>query len=203
MAHYFIFVALATVTVFSPGPGVLLTLSNSIRFGFTGSVSGILGIAAGTFAVAAASAAGLGVILSVSTLAFTLMKTLGAAYLIYLGIRLWRSDTQQIADRPAGSSGWKKRFAEGALIQITNPKAVLFFMSVFPQFIDYSHSTATQFTRLVVTYAVLVILIHTVYALVAGSFRTWFQSPGGTKVLNRLGGGTFICFGAGLAASNR
>lgn len=203
MEAYFIFMILAAVTVLSPGPGVLLTLSNTIRFGTAGAASGIIGVAFGTFAVAAASAAGLGMLLSVSTLAFTVMKYLGAAYLVYLGCRLWCSGSGTGTLRGKGSPRWQKRFVEGALIQITNPKAVLFFMSVFPQFIDNTRKTSWQFAGLVFTYATLVVVIHTGYALMAGTARGWFNTPGGIRILNRIGGTTFICFGAGLAAAKR
>lgn len=85
MEHYPIFLALAAVTVLSPGPGVLLTVSNSIRFGFTNTVSGILGIAFGTFAVATVSATSLGLILVASSVVFSIMKYVGSAYLTIPG----------------------------------------------------------------------------------------------------------------------
>ena len=91
METYLLFVIIAAITVLSPGPGVILTLSNAIRFGFSGAVGGILGIAVGTLIVAIISATGVGVILATSVMIFTIMKYIGAAYLIYLGIKLWRS----------------------------------------------------------------------------------------------------------------
>ena len=91
MENYLLFTLIATVTILSPGPGVLLTLTNSIRYGFFGAIGGIVGIAFGTFIVAGLSATSVGVILATSAMAFTVMKFIGAAYLIYLGVKLWQS----------------------------------------------------------------------------------------------------------------
>ncbi len=203
MHHYFIFVSLAAITVLSPGPGVLLTLSNSIRFGFNGAVSGIFGVAFGTFLVAAVSATSLGLILAASTIAFSIMKYVGAAYLIYLGIKLWCSTDHIVSKKRALHGNKKWRFYEGVTIQVTNPKAVFFFMSIYPQFIYYSTEFVGQFSVLVLTYSVLVVIIHMTYALMAESARDWINTPKCSKVFNKIGGGTFICFGVGLATSNK
>ncbi len=204
MEQYFIFLTLAAVTVLSPGPGVLLTVSNSIRFGFTDAASGILGIAFGTFVVATVSATSLGLILVTSSLAFNTMKYIGAAYLIYLGIKMWRSPATKVDFNEVEPTTKTALFLEGTIIQVTNPKAVFFFMSVFPQFVDYSvASVVGQFSLLVFTYSALVVLIHVPYALMAKSARYWITTPKGIGVVNRIGGGTFICFGIGLATASK
>lgn len=202
MNHYSLFVSLAAITVLSPGPGVLLTLSNSIRFGFNSAFCGILGVAFGTFAVAAFSATSLGFILAVSTIAFTIVKYIGAAYLIYLGIKLWGSNDHKTVSRK-GAQSKGRCFFEGITIQVTNPKAVLFFMSIFPQFIDHSDDFTGQFSALVLTYSLLVIVIHMAYALIAKSMRDWISTPRISKIFNKIGGGAFICFGVGLATAKR
>ena len=92
---------------------------------------------------------------------------------------------------------------EGLTLQLTNPKAVFFFMSVFPQFIDYSSAYISQFSILVITYSNLVVIIHFIYAYLAKSARTWFSSEKGGRIVSRLGGGTFMCFGIGLASASR
>lgn len=203
MDHYHLFVLLAVMTVLSPGPGVVLTLSNSIRFGFRGAISGIFGVAFGTFAVAAVSATSLGLLLAVSTIAFSILKYVGAVYLIYLGIRLWCSNDHQANNEKNSQSTKNRRFVEGVTVQVTNPKAVFFFMSIFPQFIDYSVGFIGQFSLLVLTYSVLVVIIHMAYALIAESVRDGFNTPICCKALNKIGGGAFICFGVGLAGTNR
>lgn len=104
---YPLFLMMATVTVLSPGPGVVMTLTNTLRYGLRRTFGGILGIAAGALFVAGLSATGLGILLSTSAAAFTAMKLLGAAYLLYLGIRLWRSPALHFTARDSG----KARFA--------------------------------------------------------------------------------------------
>ncbi len=148
MTLYPVFLLVAATTVLSPGPGVVMTLTNSLRYGFRGTLGGILGIAAGALAVAALSATGLGVLLATSAMAFTILKYAGAAYL------------------PARAFGG-------------------------------------QFALLVVTYSMLVILIHCGYALTAQRARQWLVSERGGRAVNRLGGAAFVCFGAALATSRR
>jgi len=203
MNGYLLFSVIAVATILSPGPGVLLTLTNSIRYGVTGAIGGIFGIAFGTFIVAGISATSVGVLLATSVIAFNIMKFIGAAYLIYLGIKLWRSPATKIDTEHATKKGMKLQFIEGATIQLTNPKAVFFFMSVFPQFVDYSANYIGQFTLLVVTYSSLNIIIHFLYAYLAKSARNWFSSEKGGKIINRASGTTFIFFGVGLLSASR
>jgi homoserine/homoserine lactone efflux protein len=203
MEGYLIFLAIASVTVLSPGPGVILTLTNAIRFGGAGAVNGILGIAFGTFIVAAISATSIGILLATSSIAFGIMKTVGAIYLIYLGIRLWRSSGISIDYLGITKRSRRRQFSEGLMLQLTNPKAVFFFMSIFPQFVDFTRPYFGQFALLVPSYSGLVIVIHLGYAYLATSARGWLVSDGGGRMVNRLGGGTFVCFGVALASANR
>ena len=95
------------------------------------------------------------------------------------------------------------RFAEGFTMQVTNPKAIFFFLSVFPQFIDTTGDYALQFMQLVLTYGALVVVIHCGYALSAGRARAWVGSPRGGRLVNRIGGAAFMVFGAALATAKR
>jgi threonine/homoserine/homoserine lactone efflux protein len=203
MTLYPVFLAVAATTVLSPGPGVVMTLTNSLRYGFRGTLGGILGIATGALVVAALSATGLGVLLATSAMAFTVLKYAGAGYLIYLGLRLWRAPAFRFEERAHRPAGMGRRFAEGLSLQLTNPKAIFFFLSVFPQFIDPAHAFGGQFALLVVTYSLLVILIHCGYALSAQRARRWLVSERGGRAVNRVGGAAFVCFGAALATSRR
>jgi threonine/homoserine/homoserine lactone efflux protein len=200
---YILFLIIAIATVLSPGPGVILTLTNAIRYGVSGAIGGILGIASGTVIVAGVSATSLGVLLATSTVAFSIMKFVGATYLIYLGIKLWRSPVPKIDAYSVPIKSKKRQFLEGLTLQLTNPKAVFFFMSIFPQFVNFSSDHVGQFALLVVTYSGLVVLIHFLYAYLAKSARSWLSSEKGGRVVNRLGGGTFMCFGVGLASAGK
>jgi threonine/homoserine/homoserine lactone efflux protein len=203
MDAYLLFSVIAIATILSPGPGVLLTLTNSIRYGVPGAVGGIFGIAFGTFIVAGVSATSVGVILATSTIAFTIMKYIGALYLLYLGIKLWNSKTPRMDTKTNTTKNITIQFLEGIILQVTNPKAVFFFMSIFPQFINYSSEFIGQFILLVITYSSLVLIIHFMYAYLAKKARKWLSTPKGGKIVNRAGGGTFMFFGVGLAFTNK
>src|SRR5689334_11014758 len=195
---------MAAATVSSPGPGVVMTLTNALRHGLRGTFGGILGIAAGALLVAAVSATSVGVLLAASALAFTILKFLGAAYLLYLGIRLWRAPPFRFTDdRATHEAGFGRRFLEGLSLQLTNPKAIFFFLSVFPQFIDHDRSYPGQFATLVLTYAALVVVIHCLYAVFARRARGWLVSERGGRAVNRTAAATFAFFGAALATATR
>ena len=203
MKLYALFLLVATATVFSPGPGVVMTLTNALRYGMRGTVGGILGIAFGALVVAAVSATSAGVVLGASTLAFTVLKLIGAAYLVYLGIRLWRAPPFTFAEQSVHQASIGKRFFEGLSLQLTNPKAIFFFLSVFPQFIDPERSYPIQFAALVLTYSCLVIVIHCIYAVFAKRARGWLTSERGGRATNKAGAAVFMCFGAALATATR
>lgn len=203
MKLYLLFLLMATTTVLSPGPGVVMTLSNALRFGLRGTLGGIVGIAAGAMLVAAISATSLGILLATSALAFTVLKLLGAAYLFYLAIRLWRAPSFSFTAQPSHDASLGRRFVEGLSLQLTNPKAIFFFLSVFPQFIDPAQPYPRQFATLVLTYSTLVVVIHCGYALFARRAKGWLQSERGGRLLGKLSAGSFAYFGASLAAAQR
>lgn len=203
MKLYPLFLLMATATVFSPGPGVVMTLTNALRYGMRGTFGGILGIAFGALIVAAISATSVGVILAASATAFTILKLLGAAYLIFLGIKLWRAPAFRFTEGNAHEASFKKRFLEGLSLQMTNPKAIFFFLSIFPQFIDPAMSYGLQFAVLVMTYSGLIIIIHSSYAIFAGRAKTWLTSDKGGSYMNKIGAATFVFFGCALAGAKR
>lgn len=203
MKFYPIYFVIAAVTVFSPGPGVVMTLTNSLHYGLKGAFGGILGISFGALVIAAVSATSLGVLLANSTIAFTIMKCIGAAYLAYLGFRLWRTPAFQFIEQSESNHGFGRNFFKGMTLQFTNPKAIFFFLSVLPQFIDSKINFAVQFSLMGLTYSVLIIVIHSLYALGAQRTRPWLTSETGGSVINRMGGTIFVVFAILLAISSR
>ncbi len=203
MKLYSVFVAMAFFTVLSPGPGVIMTLSNALCYNKLATFSGILGIATGAFIVASISATSLGIVLATSALAFSIMKYLGAGYLLYLSWRLWRAPGFQFTSQASTTANPGKRFIEGASLQLTNPKAIFFFLSIFPQFIDIQHDYLPQFLKLVLTYAALVVLVHCVYAAFAKSARHWLSSARGGAIMNKGAAVCFAFFGVALASAKR
>lgn len=202
MASYGLFLLLATLTILSPGPGVVLTLSNALRHGWTGALPGILGIALGAFVVAGISASSLGLVLAASTTAFTLLKYIGALYLLYLGVKMWRTQSfiPPLQDNQARPG---RRFVEALSIQLLNPKAGFFFLAVFPQFIQPQGDYYSQFFVLVASYSLLVIAVHSGYALMANGARGWMSSRRGARIVGKLSGMTFLGFGVMLASANK
>lgn len=202
MASYGLFLLLATLTILSPGPGVVLTLSNALRHGWSGALPGILGIALGAFVVAGISASSLGLVLAASATAFTLLKYLGALYLLYLGVKMWRTQGF-IPELSASASRPWRRFVEALSIQLLNPKAGFFFLAVFPQFIQPEASYSRQFLVLVASYSLLVIAVHSAYALAANGARGWLSSRRGARIAGRLSGVTFLGFGVMMASASK
>jgi homoserine/homoserine lactone efflux protein len=96
-----------------------------------------------------------------------------------------------------------RRFVEGISLQLTNPKAIFFFLSVFPQFIEASGSYAFQFSVMVLSYSFLVIVIHCFYAFFAQRAKAWLTSDTGGRTINKVGAATFVFFGAALATAKR
>ncbi len=199
-----VFVAVAAAAVASPGPGVVMTLTNALRHGRRETAGGIAGLVCGALCVAGLSTAGLGVLLATSVAAFTVVKLLGAAYLVYLGVRLWNAPAVSLATAPdSARAGFWRKVGEALSLQVTNPKAVFFFVGVFPQFIRTDDAFAPQFLTLIATYAVLIVAIHSAYALTARRSRQFLSSERAGRTINRVGGATFVCFGAALATARR
>lgn len=203
MDNYLIYVGIATATILLPGPAVMLTINNAIQRGLLKSFAGILGVALAILLVAVISATSLGVILANSVIAFTAIKLVGAVYLVYLGIKMWRTKKAGRISSKLHEVSYSKCFIEGFLVSISNPKAVVFFMSIFPQFINLSQEYRPQFIVLAVTFSVLVIVIHTGYALFSSIAKSKLSSTSGRSALNKVSGGVFVGFGIGLAASSK
>lgn len=203
MENYFLYIAIASATIASPGPGVVLTISNSIRYGLWGAIAGILGVASAMLCIAILSATSLAVILSTSALAFTMLKYIGAAYLIYLGIKMWRSSSKFAVNNKNTIKSSKHRFTEGLLITLLNPKPIFFFMALFPQFVNPNENYLFQFILLSVTFSVLVIIIHFGYAFFSKTVKSRLSTPKGSRLLSKVSGGFYVFFGMGLATTSK
>lgn len=203
MDNYLIYVGIALVTILLPGPAVVLTINNAIQRGLLKSFAGILGIALAILFVAIISATSLGVVLANSVLAFTVVKVIGAIYLIYLGIKMWRAKSENNIHAEIQKKSFLNCFIEGFFVSISNPKAIIFFISIFPQFINLSQDYKPQFILLAFTFSALVVAVHTIYALFSSIARIKLSSSSATGVLNKICGGVFVGFGVGLAVSSK
>lgn len=199
MNLYLIFVAMALMTILSPGPGVLKSLTNALNYGLQPAFVGIAGLASGVFCVAAISATGLGVLLATSPTAFGIIRWLGAAYVMYLGIRLFLTPVKPMQTSIVHPKAGRILFLEGWLLQLSNPNAVLFFLSVLPQFIDHTRPYLPQFMVLVLTFCALLVLVHGCYAVFAQKAKGWFGTGQGGRWINRIGGLAFVGLACMLA----
>ncbi|MBU2898733.1 LysE family translocator [Vibrio hepatarius] len=203
MDNYILYLCLAAATICLPGPAVMLTLNNSVRKNKKQVFSGILGIATAILCISAVSATSLGVILTQSAFAFSLIKFSGAIYLLYLGIKMWRTNILSETKSNSNCESIYRCFCEGFLVSISNPKAIVFFMSVFPQFIDTSKNYTTQLTIMAITFSCLVILIHSAYSFIAHKAKAKLSTAKNKVRLNKFSGGVFIGFAVGLASANK
>ena len=201
LSTWLLFSSIALVATISPGPAVLLSVTNSLMHGFTKSVFSSLGNITGILVVSSAAALGLGAVLQTSTLLFTTLKFSGAIYLIYLGIRQWRSKRIIFAnsfETPKSTQGKNKSFVQGLIVAISNPKAILFFTAFFPQFLDLSKPIMIQFFILTITFMLFSFLSLVIYAMSAHSATRWFAKGDRTLWFNRISGSIFIALGLGI-----
>ena len=138
-----LFLITSALTVATPGPGVLMTLTSSIRYGLRSAVYVILGTATGTVVMAAISSTSLGILIATSPAAYEVIKGLGALYMVYLGVRLFRAKPFSFdlaaKEKEAKITVLQKGslWLQGVTLQMTNPMLIMFFISLFPQFIDH------------------------------------------------------------------
>ncbi|MBZ6861460.1 LysE family translocator [Klebsiella michiganensis] len=200
------YILIASLTIASPGPGILLTLTNTLNYNLRNAMAGIIGVAAGMGVISVVAASSVGVIITTSRLALLVVKVAGAAYLIYLGIKLFRSVPRVLSNNPGTpesvvlpSAG--QRFRQGLLVSLLNPKPIVFFMALFPQFINPQQPFVPQFSVLSGLFCLLVIVIHSLYGFFAHSVKMKMSSGNLFRKLNKTGGVVFMCFAAGLIIS--
>ena len=196
------FLLAAILIAVSPGPGAAATMSSGLRHGYGATLRTILGLQSGLIVQLGVVAAGLGAILSASTTAFNVMKFLGAGYLIWLGIQKWR-DTPRMIDDDTRTDPSHGLFMQGLLVNLTNPKAVVFMAAVTPQFIDPARPQWLQFAIIGATMCGVDSIVMSGYALLATRLRRWMRDLRAQKMQNRFFGGVFVGAGALLAVSSK
>lgn len=202
LALWLAFLATAIVIAVSPGPGAVTSMSAGLRYGYGTALRAIIGLQAALIIQLAIVAAGLGALLATSAWAFDIVKFSGAAYLIWLGVQKWRSPPQEIDEdgAPAAPSGL---FLQGLLVNLGNPKAIIFVAALVPQFIDPRLPQWPQFLIIGLTLCVVDTLVMSGYALLASRLRRWLHDPAALRAQNRFFGGVFVIAGALLATSSR
>ncbi|EBA12422.1 LysE family translocator [Roseobacter sp. CCS2] len=199
------FVAASTALLLIPGPTVLLVLSYAISQGKRVALATVGGVALGDFIAMSASLAGLGALVLASATLFTVLKWVGAIYLVYLGIKLFRSaatasldDLEKVIETRASSV-----FGHATAVTALNPKSIVFFIAFVPQFIVVESPLLPQFAILIATFVGLAALNALAYALLADKLRSKIAQPTVLAWFARLGGSALIAMGVATAAFKR
>jgi len=196
------FVLAAFIMVVIPGPTVLFTIGRAMALGRWGGFLSILGTAAGSLVLVAAVAVGVGTVIAQSAVLFTVVKVLGAAYLVYLGIQAIRHRKDATHADPAVQTrrSGARLLAEGFVVGVSNPKSIAFFLAILPQFVDLRGAPVPA--QLLVLGAIVVaigVTCDAVWVLLASAARDWFaRSPRRREAMGSTGGVLMIALGAFL-----
>lgn len=197
-AHLVTFTIALTIAVASPGPGVAAVVARGLSTGFRRTLPMIGGLIIGDVVYISAAIGGLAALATTFGGVFIVVRWLGAAYLVYLAIRLWRSKptgTEAAAARPRGSPA--QVFLAGLSITLGNPKVMVFYLALLPALIDLRTVGAAEYLAMIGIVAVVLSLVMSTYAALAGRARTFLATPARRKVLDRIAGSVM----AGAAAA--
>lgn len=189
----------------SPGPSVLFVISRSLTMGCAAGLATVLGNAAGVCVQVVAVAVGLGAVVAQSTVVFTAIKLVGAAYLIYLGIQAVRHRRSLAAVLATEVELTRRVVREAFVVGLANPKAVVFFAAILPQFVDRAAGQVPiQLLLLGAVFFVIALISDGAWALAAGAARTWLgRSPRRLELIGGTRGLVMIAIGARLAVTGR
>jgi threonine/homoserine/homoserine lactone efflux protein len=203
-ALFIAFAAASALLLAIPGPTILLVVSYSLSRGRTAAFATILGVTLGDITAITASMAGMGALLAASAELFTVLKWVGALYLIWLGVKIWRAPTgaANTGDTPERGSNLAI-VCHCWLVTALNPKSIAFFVAFLPQFFVSSSPIVPQMLIMGVTFVAIAVVNALFYALIANRARTRINSPTTLRRLNRLGGSILIAAGVMTAAMRR
>ncbi len=201
----------AIAIALSPGPGAVLAMSHGLSWGVRAASVTILGLQAGLALILLVAGVGVGAVLLASSTAFTVVKVLGAAYLLWLGLHQWRApvaltganDAARTPPAQVAPLSARQRFARGLLTNATNPKGIVFMVAVLPQFIAPTRALAPQLLVLLATTITVDLIVMHGYALLAASLRGWLNSARAQRAQNRIAGAVLMAMGASLAFVGR
>lgn len=200
--EYVKYLILAIVITAIPGPAVVLTIRNSIRYGYKVAIVNVIGNFCAMVLLATLCAIGVGAVIVASATLFSLLKLIGSCYLIYLGVRVWRAPAFD-----AGAAFGKEEkndrkllsiFQEGFGVGITNPKAIVFFVALFPQFIDPIRAYVPQFLTLIFTIEGISCIVLSTYAVLASSLSACLAKKRSMAFFNKITALAFAGFGLAL-----
>ncbi len=203
LATYLLYVAAVVVLIVTPGPTMLMCMTNSLNHGPRRAMTSVAGAVTAVLGVMVLSAMGLGALLATSEAAFTVAKVAGAAYLLWLGVRTFRSDSVLKIDDEAARPARRSFYLQGFLVGASNPKAVLFFAAFFPQFLNPGAPIVPQFALLALTFMAFEFTVLTLCALGVARLVPLLRSSGPVRWINRICGGLFTLMGGLLLLTRR
>lgn len=201
-----IFIPASFALNLSPGPNNILAMNNGVRFGFFQSMGAGLGRLFAFALMIGLTAVGLSALLTASEMAFYIIKYLGAFYLVYLGIKIWRSPVDTSSDMKTDKQATPRLFQlaqQEFLVAIGNPKAILIFTAFFPQFMTPGIPSAPQFAVMGTAFLVLESIAIAIYAISGRQLGAMIQSGPGRRLFNRISGGVLMGAGTVLAMTKR
>ena len=193
LQNWLVYTAAAVGLSLTPGPNGLLALTHGALYGARRTVFTILGGSVGFAAVIALSMFGIGALLAANVGLLVLLKWLGGAYLVWLGIQVWRSPALAQSRTEAKLTSGRSLFQAGLFSALSNPKGILFFVAFLPQFIDPAQSLFVQFVIMAATFVVTEFFYELIVASLADRIQPWLKKVG--KTFNRVFGGVFIGIG--------
>ncbi len=203
---WIMYLTLVLVATSTPGPAVLFIMTNSTLHGWKKAIFAALGNIVGLFCLGIIAVTGLGTILNTSEIVFHMIKFIGAAYLIYLGIKLIFQKNMDFSELKSqlvsADVSAHKIFLQAFGVAISNPKAIVFLTALFPQFININQALIPQFSALIATLMIFSFSFLMFYALLAHKVKNWLTKPNRLKIFNRTSGSIFIGFGVLLASSS-
>lgn len=199
---YLAFVVATTIMIALPGPSVILTVAHSISFGWRHALFTVAGATIGIAVQILVATIGLTSLLNVVAEAFEWLRWAGAAYLIYLGIKQWRSASEPL-EIDTSSVSKRNLLVQGIVITIPNPKSLIFIAAFLPQFIDTARPLGLQFALIVPTFLIITFTVTSVWALAAGNVSIFLKSQRAFQSAMRTAGGLMIMAGMGLALARR
>ena len=197
--HWFAFVAASCVLLAIPGPTVLLIISYALGHGRRPAAAIVAGVALGDLTSMTASMMGLGAVLAASAVIFTALRWVGGAYLIYLGVKLWRAPVAAVLEADAPPASLRRVFAHAYAVTALNPKGIVFFVAFVPQFLTTSAPLLPQVAVLEATFVTLAVLNSAAYAVLASAARRQLRQACVRRIVNRTGG--TLLMGAGALAA--
>jgi homoserine/homoserine lactone efflux protein len=189
----------------SPGPGAIAVMSASLQHGFARGYFATFGLVLGLWTQLVIVGAGVGAILSTSALAFAIVKWLGVAYLVYLGILQWRAPPLLLPSTGSGRAPATRRriVAEAWLLNAVNPKGTAFMLAVVPQFLAPGEPLVPQYLAIAATLTLTDLVVNAGYAALASRLLALLRAPARTRAVQRVFGSVFIALGVLLAAFKR